>query len=61
MWIIITVDLVSRGPKADDSLKEHGTSPIGMTEAMGSEPVLINFTWTERGLIARLWVLHVAC
>lgn len=58
MWIIITVDL---GPKADDSLKEHGTSPIGMTEAMGSEPVLINFTWTERGSIARLWVLHVAC
>lgn len=58
MWIIITVDL---GPEADDSLKEHGTSPTGMTEAMGSEPVLINFTWTERGSIARLWVLHVAC
>lgn len=42
MWIIITADLVSQGPQAYDSLKVHGTSPIGMTETLGSEPVLTN-------------------
>lgn len=56
-----TVDLVNQGPKAYDSFKVHGTSPTGMTEQMGSEPVLINFTWSEGGSIACLWVLHVAC